>query len=54
MKHSIRQRIINEYGLPVVKIEQVTGELGGGFRILSRMLGRLVGKAEYTLLHADD
>lgn len=30
MKHSIRQRIINEYGLPVVKVEQVTGELGSG------------------------
>ena len=30
MKHSIRQRVINEYGLPVTKIEQVTGELGSG------------------------
>lgn len=28
MKYSIRQRVINEYGLPVVKVEQVTGELG--------------------------
>lgn len=28
MKYSIRQRVINQYGLPVVKIEQVTGELG--------------------------
>lgn len=30
MKHSIRQRVINEYGLPVVKIETVNGELGSG------------------------
>lgn len=30
MKHSIRQRIINEYGLPVTKIETVNGELGSG------------------------
>lgn len=30
MKHSIRQRVINEYGLPVVKIEQINGELGSG------------------------
>ena len=30
MKHSIRQRVINQYGLPVVKIEQVNGELGSG------------------------
>ena len=30
MKHSIRQRVINQYGLPVTKIEQVTGELGSG------------------------
>ncbi|MBR1645223.1 MAG: hypothetical protein IJ774_05840 [Selenomonadaceae bacterium] len=30
MKHSIRQRVINEYGLPVTKIETVTGELGSG------------------------
>lgn len=29
-KHSIRQRVINEYGLPVVKVETVTGELGSG------------------------
>ena len=28
MKHNIRQRVINSIGLPVVKIEQVTGELG--------------------------
>lgn len=28
MKHSVRQRVINQYGLPVVKIEHVTGELG--------------------------
>ena len=30
MKHSIRQRVINQYGLPVVKIETVNGELGSG------------------------
>lgn len=30
MKHSIRQRVINEYGLPVVKVETVHGELGSG------------------------
>ncbi|MBQ6298676.1 MAG: hypothetical protein IJK81_13510 [Selenomonadaceae bacterium] len=30
MKHNIRQRVINEYGLPVVKIETVNGELGSG------------------------
>ena len=30
MKHSIRQRVINEYGLPVVKVETVNGELGSG------------------------
>ena len=30
MKHTIRSRIINEYGLPVVKIEQLNGELGSG------------------------
>ena len=30
MKHNIRQRVINQYGLPVVKIEQVNGELGSG------------------------
>ena len=28
MKHNIRQRVINQYGLPVVKIETVHGELG--------------------------
>lgn len=32
MKHSIRQRVINEYGLPVVKIMQIDGELGSGFK----------------------
>lgn len=30
MKHSIRQRVINEHGLSVTKIEHVTGELGSG------------------------
>ena len=30
MKHNIRQRVINQYGLPVVKIETVIGELGSG------------------------
>ena len=30
MKHSIRQRVINEYGLPVTKVETVNGELGSG------------------------
>lgn len=30
MKHKIRQRVINEYGLPVTKIENVNGELGSG------------------------
>ena len=30
MKHTIRQRVINEYGLPVVKVETVNGELGSG------------------------
>ena len=30
MKHKIRQRVINEYGLPVTKIETVNGELGSG------------------------
>lgn len=30
MKHSIRQRVINEHGLPVTKIEHVNGELGSG------------------------
>ena len=30
MKHSIRQRVINQYGLPVTKIETVNGELGSG------------------------
>ena len=30
MKHTIRSRIINEYGLPVVKIEQLNGEFGSG------------------------
>ena len=28
MKNSIRQRVINQYGLPVTKIETVNGELG--------------------------
>ena len=28
MKHTIRQRVINQYGLPVVKVETVYGELG--------------------------
>ena len=28
MKHTIRQRVINQYGLPVVKVETVHGELG--------------------------
>ena len=28
MKHNIRQRVINQFGLPVVKVEQVSGELG--------------------------
>ena len=30
MKHRIRQRIINQFGLPVTKIETVQGELGSG------------------------
>ena len=30
MKHNIRQRVINQYGLPVVKVESVNGELGSG------------------------
>ena len=30
MKHTIRQRVINEYGLPVVKVETINGELGSG------------------------
>lgn len=30
MKHKIRQRVINEYGLPVVKIETLNCELGSG------------------------
>lgn len=30
MKHSIRQRVINQYGLPVVKVETVNGVLGSG------------------------
>ena len=30
MKHNIRQRVINQYGLPVVKVETVHGELGSG------------------------
>ena len=28
MKHNIRQRVINEFGLPVTKIVSVNGELG--------------------------
>lgn len=28
MKHNIRQHVINQYGLPVTKIETVHGELG--------------------------
>ena len=31
MKHKIRQRVINEHGLPVTKIETVNGELGSDF-----------------------
>ena len=30
MKHNFRQRVINEYGLPVVKVESVNCELGSG------------------------
>ena len=30
MEHKIRQRVINEYGLPVTKVEKVFGELGSG------------------------
>lgn len=30
MKHSIRQRVINEYGLSVTKVETFNGELGSG------------------------
>lgn len=30
MKYNIRQRVINQYGLPVVKVETVIGELGSG------------------------
>lgn len=30
MKHNIRQHVINQYGLPVVKVETVHGELGSG------------------------
>ena len=30
MKHNIRQHVINQYGLPVTKIETVHGELGSG------------------------
>ena len=30
MKHNIRQRVINQYGLPVTKVESVNGELGSG------------------------
>lgn len=29
-KHSIRQHIINQFGLPAVKTETVIGELGSG------------------------
>ena len=31
MKHNIRQRVINQFGLPVTKIESVQGELGSKF-----------------------
>lgn len=30
MKHTIRQRVINEYGLPTVKHTTIQGELGSG------------------------
>lgn len=30
MKHAIRQRVINQYGLPVVKVQLVNAELGSG------------------------
>lgn len=30
MKHTIRQRVINEYGLPVTKVTTMQGELGTG------------------------
>lgn len=30
MKHTIRQRVINEFGLPTVKLTTVYGELGSG------------------------
>lgn len=30
MRHNIRQRVINQYGLPVTKVESVNGELGSG------------------------
>ena len=30
MRHTIRNRIINQYGLPTVKVEHVNGELSSG------------------------
>lgn len=30
MKHHVRQRVINEFGLPVTKVATVHGELGSG------------------------
>jgi len=32
MKHSIRQRVINEFGLPVTKVETINCELGSDIR----------------------
>lgn len=32
MKHTIRQRVINEFGLPVTKVETINCELGSDIR----------------------
>lgn len=55
MKHHIRQKIINEYGLPVVKVETINGELGSrvldknGIEIFEGDLVKEVGTVDETV-----
>ena len=51
MKHNIRQYVINEYGLPVAKIETVHGELESGTH---DAYGRRVFEGDRVLLYADN
>lgn len=50
MKHFIRQHVVNEYGLPVTKVESFNGELGSGIKDIN---GREIFEGDIILDEGD-